>query len=63
MTNLIIDIARLNGENGDSLKNTDMEMYSRYESTARTVLRLMWFLDFVFNMYQGLIKDKGKSLG
>lgn len=49
-----IDIAKLNGENGSFLKNTDMDRYSQYESTARTVLRLMWFLDFVFHLYEGL---------
>lgn len=52
-----IDIATLNGENGDYLKKTDMNKYCRYESTARTVLRLMWFLDFVFNLFDGLIKN------
>lgn len=48
---LLSDIAKLNGENGSFLKNTGMEKYSSYESTARTVLRLMWFLDFVSAMF------------
>jgi phage portal protein BeeE len=51
------DIAKLNGENGDFLKGTDMAKYSKYESTARTMLRLMWFLDFVFYMLNGLVSD------
>jgi hypothetical protein len=39
-----------------------MDKYKKYESTARTVLRLMWFLDFVYFMMNGLIEDKNKSL-
>ena len=60
---IILDIAQLNGENGDYLKGTEMDKYSRYESTARTVLRLMWFLDFVYFMLKGLDEDRNKSLG
>ena len=60
---IILDIAQLNGENGDFLKGTEMDKYSLYESTARTVLRLMWFLDFVYFMLKGLDEDRNKSLG
>lgn len=39
-----------------------MDKYKKYESTARTLLRLMWFIDFVYFMIDGLIEDKGKNL-
>ncbi len=39
-----------------------MDKYKNYESTARTILRLMWFLDFVFYMIEGLVEDKGKAM-
>lgn len=39
-----------------------MHQYKDYESTARTLLRLMWFLDFVFYMLDDLIKNKEKWL-
>jgi hypothetical protein len=52
----------LNGENGDFLIGTKMDSYKEYESTARTVLRLMWFLDFTFSLLKGLVTDKKRSL-
>jgi len=52
---LNLDLAKHNGENNDHLKNTADQFYYKYESTARTVLRIMWFFDFVYSMVNGLI--------
>jgi len=40
-------VAILNGENPEKVPD---QKYLGYESTARTVLRLMWFLDFVSSL-------------
>ena len=58
-----IDVAALNGQNSDHFKGTDREFYLDYESTARTVLRLMWFLDFFYALIENLNKNEKWSLG
>lgn len=40
-----------------------MDVYTDYESTARTVLRLMWFLDYVAVLLERLIIKPNDSLG
>lgn len=40
-----------------------MDVYTDYESTARTVLRLMWFLDYVAVLLEKLINNQNDSLG
>lgn len=56
------DVAKYNGENCDHLKGTWLDVYSGYESTARTVLRLMWFLDYVYVLLDQLITRPNESL-
>ncbi|CAD8052445.1 unnamed protein product [Paramecium primaurelia] len=58
-----MDVAKYNGENCDHLKGTEMDVYTDYESTARTVLRLMWFLDYVAVLLEKLIIKPNDSLG
>ncbi|CAD8060422.1 unnamed protein product [Paramecium sonneborni] len=58
-----MDVAKYNGENCDHLKGTELDAYANYESTARTVLRLMWFLDYVAVLLEMLINKPNVSLG
>lgn len=60
---MFLDVAKYNGENCDHLKGTEMDIYTDYESTARTVLRLMWFLDYVAVLLEKLIIKQNDSLG
>lgn len=60
---VFLDVAKYNGENCDHLKGTEMDVYTDYESTARTVLRLMWFLDYVAVLLEKLIIKPNDSLG
>lgn len=49
---LYIDIAKFNGENSDKFGCNKGDFYYKYESTARTILRLMWFLDFIIELLE-----------
>ncbi|CAD8206558.1 unnamed protein product [Paramecium octaurelia] len=55
------DIAKLNGQNTEKFGYKEGDFYFDYESSARTVLRLMWFFDFICNMTNQLITDQKKS--
>jgi len=54
-----LGLQRLNGENP---KEAPEPKYKKYESTTRTVLRLMWFLDFTSAILDNLSKDRKLSL-
>jgi len=52
-------IAVLNGENNK--KNTKDPKYAKYESSARTLLRMTWFMEFLKVFFGDLGKDQNRS--
>ena len=55
-TEIILGIHCCNGENND--KYTKDSKYKHYESAARTMLRMMWFTDFLVFMFEKLCNDR-----
>jgi len=53
-------LQRLNGENAK--KESPGPEWNKYEATSRTVLRLMWFFDFVSVLLGNLHEDRKTSL-
>lgn len=50
-----LKLQRLNGENP---KEAPDAKYKNYESTSRTLLRLMWFFDFITNIFDNLERNR-----
>ena len=53
-----LDIHKLNGENNSSLGHQNTK-YSKYVSATRTFLRLLWFLEYLTDVFENVIKDDG----
>ena len=53
-------IHKLNGHNNKSLGHGKDE-YSNYISACRTFLRLLWFLEYLTDAFESILKDDGKS--
>jgi len=49
---------RINVLNGENPKEAPDPKYKNYEATSRTVLRLMWFLDFTSVMLNNIQNDR-----
>lgn len=49
---------KINHLNGENPKEAPDKKYAGYESTARTILRLMWFLDFTSTMLSHILEDR-----
>jgi len=52
---------RIHPLNGENPKEAPDPKYAKYESTARTILRLMWFLDFTYTLLNTLATDRKMS--
>ena len=50
-----LNIQELNGENNKELGHKKGTLYHKYISGSRTVLRLLWFLDFMVNICNLLV--------
>jgi hypothetical protein len=55
-----LGIHRLNGENNKSLGHKK-DQYSKYVSATRTFLRLLWFLEYLTDVFENVLKDDGKG--
>ena len=55
-----LNIHQLNGDNNKSLGHKKDE-YSKYISACRTFLRLLWFLEYLTDIFESLLKDDGKG--
>jgi len=60
--NLGEEIYKCNGENNGPLGHGS-DKYATYVSGCRTFLRLMWFLEYLIDIFEGLLKDDGKGSG
>eukprot|EP00826_Nyctotherus_ovalis_P050462 TRINITY_DN6182_c0_g3_i2.p1 TRINITY_DN6182_c0_g3~~TRINITY_DN6182_c0_g3_i2.p1 ORF type:complete len:224 (-),score=70.91 TRINITY_DN6182_c0_g3_i2:186-857(-) len=52
----------LSGNNNDQHPQGHVPPYNDYESAARTILRLLWFLTLIRNLLRGLQEDPKRSL-
>lgn len=55
-----LGIYKLNGENNKSLGH-GKDQYSGYVSACRTFLRLMWFLEYLIDIFESVLKDNGST--
>ena len=55
-----LNIYKLNGDNNKSLGHYDDE-YSNYISGCRTFLRLLWFLEYLIDIFENMIKSEGNE--
>lgn len=55
-----LDIYKLNGDNNKSLGH-GYDEYSKYVSGCRTFLRLLWFLEYLIDIFENVMKDDGNG--
>jgi hypothetical protein len=55
-----LGIHKLNGDNNKSLGYKKGE-YAKYISATRTFLRLLWFLEYLIDVFENVLKDDGKG--
>ena len=55
-----LGIHKLNGDNNNSLGHKNDE-YSKYKSCCRTFLRLLWFLEYLIDVFENVMKDDGNG--
>ena len=55
-----LDIYKLNGDNNKSLGHYNDE-YSNYISGCRTFLRLLWFLEYLIDIFENIVKCEGNE--
>ena len=55
-----LELYKLNGTNNKSLGHYKDE-YSNYISGCRTFLRLLWFLEYLIDVFENIIKDDGNG--
>ena len=53
-----LDVHKLNGDNNKSLGHKK-DKYAKYISGCRTFLRLLWFLEYLLDVFQNILKDDG----
>ena len=57
---LELGIHTLNGENNKSLGHKK-DKYAKYVSASRTFLRLLWFLEYLIDIFENVLKDDGNE--
>ena len=57
---LQLNIYKLNGDNNKELGHGSDE-YKNYISACRTFLRLLWFLEYLIDVFESVLKDDGSS--
>jgi hypothetical protein len=55
-----LGIYQLNGNNNSSLGHGD-DQYYNYVSACRTFLRLLWFLEYLIDIFESILKDDGST--
>ena len=59
-TEMQLGIHKLNGENNKSLGHKK-DQYAKYVSASRTFLRLLWFLEYLTDVFENVLKDDGNG--
>jgi len=55
-----LGVYKLNGDNNKSLGH-GKDQYSKYISACRTFLRLLWFLEYLIDIFENVLQDSGKG--
>ena len=55
-----LGVYKLNGSNNKSLGH-GKDQYAKYISASRTFLRLLWFIEYLIDIFENLLKDNGKT--
>ena len=55
-----LGIYQLNGNNNSSLGHGS-DQYSNYVGACRTFLRLLWFLEYMIDIFESILKDDGTT--
>ena len=55
-----LNIHKLNGDNNKKLGHGNDD-YKEYKSACRTFLRLLWFLEYLIDVFENVIKDDGSG--
>ena len=53
-----LDVHKLNGDNNKSLGHKK-DKYAKYVSGCRTFLRLLWFLEYLLDVFKSILEDDG----
>ena len=59
-TEINLNIHKLNGENNKKLGH-GKDGYKDYVSACRTFLRLLWFLEYLIDVFENVVKDDGSG--
>ena len=59
-TEINLNIHKLNGENNKKLGH-GKDGYKDYTSACRTFLRLLWFLEYLIDVFENVVKDDGSG--
>ena len=59
-TEINLDLHKLNGDNNKKLGH-GKDNYKDYISACRTFLRLLWFLEYLIDVFESVIKDDGSG--
>jgi len=60
ITEIQLEIHELNGDNNKK-KGHKKDEYSKYISACRTFLRLLWFLEYLIDVFENVMKDDGNG--
>ena len=55
-----LDLHKLNGDNNKKFGH-GKDNYKKYISGCRTFLRLLWFLEYLTDVFENILKDDGKG--
>ncbi len=55
-----LGVYKLNGDNNSSLGHGN-DQYAKYISACRTFLRLLWFLEYLVDIFESCLKDDGTT--
>ena len=56
-----LNIHQLNGENNSKFGHKKKDKYEKYCSASRTFLRLLWFMEFLIEIFKTILADRKKD--
>ena len=56
-----LNIHKLNGENNSKFGHKKKDKYEKYCSASRTFLRLLWFMEFLIEIFKTILADRKKD--
>jgi len=56
-----LNLHQLNGENNSKFGHKKKDTYEKYCSASRTFLRLLWFMEFLIEIFKTILADRKKD--